>query len=273
MEHQAPQHDLKENHREGQTWGARAGFTILELVISLAIIAVLISLIIPAIRATVVSARSFKCQMAQRSVAFSFSVFADESMGVDRGRGETATQTFTLLNFIDSQYQIAEFWGYPGQAQVEMPDANGNDPLRCPNVQGPISLVDGPRCTDGGVVPASRISYGFNMRLQYAEAPSDGTESYYKIVRLNSGILGQQMTPLLWDVDGAAAEAVGVSPVLSSPGLGPGTMYSDNRYWFPANRHGGKANYTFVDGHVEETATPLQQADWQWHFVPSLREP
>ncbi len=251
----------------------RRAFTLVELVISLAIIAVMIALILPAIRGTVLSSRSFKCQMAQRSVAFSFSIFADESLGVDRGRFQTGTQTFSLINFIDSQYQIGEFWDYPGSTQIDMPDANGNDPLRCPDVAGSVRLISGRNCHRGGVVPAENVSFGFNMRLHVTESTTNPSESGTQPVRLSSAILGQSMTPLLWDVDGALAAARNLPPLLSTPSFVTDTEFATDRYWFPGNRHGGKANFTFIDGHVKETALPLEQSDWQWHFVPATNLP
>lgn len=252
---------------------ARSGFTLVELIISLAIIAVLIAILLPAIRNTVLSSRSFKCQMAQRSVAFSFSVYADDSLGADRGRFQTGTQTFSFINFIDSQYQIGEFWDYPGSTQIELPDPKGNDPLRCPDVRGPITLTSGRNCHRGGVSPPANVSYGFNMRLHVSEVRSADGQWGSQPVRLTSSILGQSMTPLLWDVDGTVAARNDVSPVLSSPSLDSQNVFAGDLYWFPAMRHGGKANFTFIDGHVKETAAPLAQPEWQWHFIPAAPAP
>ncbi|MGE3107781.1 MAG: prepilin-type N-terminal cleavage/methylation domain-containing protein [Phycisphaerales bacterium] len=263
-----PDGDSDPDH-ERHTRQTRRGFTLVELMISLAIVAVLIAILLPAVRGTLQSSRSFKCQMAQRSVAFSFSIFADESLGADRGRFQTGTQSFSLISFIDSQYQIGDFWGYPGSTQVEMPDASGSDPLRCPNVVGPVRLVSGRNCHRGGVIPPEHVSFGFNMRLHASEQNIEGQGWSAVPVRLSSGILTQTFTPLLWDVDGEAASANAVSPMLSAPTLNSPEVFAGDRYWFPGMRHGGKANFAFIDGHVKESSAPLAQREWQWRYVPT----
>src|SRR5690242_14076117 len=70
----------------GRDRGVRArGFTLLELLISIAIVALLLAILLPALGYTVRAARGFRCQVSLRSVAFDFSVFADDNLHGDRG--------------------------------------------------------------------------------------------------------------------------------------------------------------------------------------------
>mgnify|MGYP000682545525 CR=1 FL=1 len=254
------------NLRQGQG----RGFTLVELLISLTILAVLVALLMPAVRSTMTSSRSFKCQIAQRSVGFNFWVFADESLTGNRGGLDISSNSFTLFNFIDSQYQVGEFWAYPGESQVSMPDASGNDPLRCAEVRGPIVLRPSSAGVNG-VSPLQNVSFGFNKRLEVAEVQNASGMWLFRSVRLSSSIVNQQpMTPLMWDVDAPAAVATGRSPLVSAPSLDSSGAFANNRYWFPGMRHGGKGNFAFLDGHVRETSQPLEQRDWRWRYTPPL---
>ena len=59
---------------------ALPAFTLLELIVVIAIVVLLIALLLPALGGVMTSARGFRCQMSMRTVAFDFAVFADESL-------------------------------------------------------------------------------------------------------------------------------------------------------------------------------------------------
>jgi prepilin-type N-terminal cleavage/methylation domain-containing protein/prepilin-type processing-associated H-X9-DG protein len=247
---------------------AVAGFTLLELLITVAIIGVLLSLTLPMASRTVAAARSFKCQVGQRNVAFDFTVFADHELHGDRGDDTTDLpgDAFRLETFQESEYCIDEFWCWEGEDRHELPDAVGNDPMRCPEVRGSIVLLRNSPCTGGGVGPPANVSFGFNVRLYVAEhtSPAPGTSR----LTLTSALLSQPGVPLLWDVDGQAATARGQLPFFSGPSLDSRYAFVNDRYWFPAMRHSGAANFAFVDGHVDSSRTPLSNSDWRWGYVP-----
>lgn len=239
------------------------GFTLIELMIVVAIVGVLLTLLLPTASRAIKAARGFKCQMAQRAVAFDFQIFADDRLHGSRGHDDAlATGRFRLETFQESQYQIDEFWKWGETPEVTMPDAQGNDPMRCAAVKGEITLRRNEPCTGNAISPRELISFGFNMRLHRRAA--DG-----RPVQLSSRILEEAgNVPLLWDVDGEVAAARNLVPVFSAPSLGEGGMLADDRFWFPAARHNGAANYAFIDGHVESSAKPLDMTDWDWTYVP-----
>src|SRR5262249_28017789 len=139
-------------------------FTLLELLVTIAIITVLVSLLLPAINSAVAIARSRKCQAGQRAVAFDFSIFADASLHGYRG-SDASGSLFRLSAFQDAQYQIGDFWAYENVDEIEMPDSDGHDPMRCPEIVGPISLTRGRHAYEGAAGPPERLSFGFNIRL------------------------------------------------------------------------------------------------------------
>lgn len=248
--------------------GASRAFTLLELLVSISIISILLAILLPSIGKTMKAARSFRCQVSQRSVAFDFSVFADPTMHGDRGDDpETVgANRFRLETFIESQYGLDEFWPWSG-ATYSLPDAAGNDPMRCPEVRGRVTLTQGTPCTLGAVAPAENVSYGFNMRLHYAQTTGPGGQVQASPVKLTSAVIEENMVPFAWDVDGARAKLQQVEPLFSAPSL-DSLIYGNDRHWWPAYRHQGKANFVFLDGSVRSSSRPLDEDGWRWSFQP-----
>jgi prepilin-type N-terminal cleavage/methylation domain-containing protein/prepilin-type processing-associated H-X9-DG protein len=248
----------------------RAGFTLVELLVSIAIIAMLLAILLPTLGYTIRSARSFRCQMSLRSVAFDFSVFADSQLHGDRGNDliELGRDRFRLETFQESEYGIDEFWRWPEQATHQYPDINNNDPMRCSEVRGPIVLQSSTPCSQGAVTPARNISYTFNARLHRAERQLPSGAWGLFPVTLNKDVLEHGNIPLVWDVDGDVAAGRGLTPVFSAPAKGSlGGAYASGRYWFPSMRHNGSVNVALSDGSVHGTTRPLD-ATWDWAWQP-----
>lgn len=248
---------------------ARA-FTLLEILVSIAIITVLLSLLFPAISSAVALARSQKCQAGQRSVGFDFSIFGDEALHGYRGSDATSS-LFSLTSFQDAQYQVGEFWAWGNVDEATLAAENGPDPLRCPEVVGPVTLTRGRQAFEGGVGPAQSLSFGFNIRLHVVETIDSGGRPRAQRTRLSGSVLEKSNVPLMWDIDPAVATAHNTTPLLSGPSLGSTGVFAGDRYWFPGLRHRGKANFAFIDGHVAESGRPLQEQGWDWGYSPPVR--
>lgn len=247
--------------------GSRA-FTLVELLVTLAIIGTLLAILLPSLGRTIKSARAFRCQVSQRSVAFDFAVFADPTMHGDRGDDtpQLGPGRFRLETFVDSQYGLDEFWSWSGSTHA-LPDKAGNDPMRCPEVRGGVTLTEGTPCTLGAVTPPEHVSYGFNLRLHRAQTTSPTGQVQSTAVRLTSTILEENMVPFAWDVNGAAAKSQAVEPLFSAPSL-DSVIYGNNRHWWPGYRHLGRANFVFLDGSVRGSSDPLEEEGWRWSFQP-----
>ncbi|PCI11517.1 hypothetical protein COB72_00950 [bacterium] len=247
----------------------RRGFTLIELMVVIAIIAILIGIIVPTVGSAVATARGFACQMSQRSVAFDFQIFADKQLHGDRGDDE-GRHSFRIETFQESQYGVDEFWMWGEEVGViELPDSQGNDPMRCPSVRQPMTLRNNIACSSGAVGPSASISYGFNGRLNRIEQIDDRGRPRAVSVRLRPNILSHSDVPLLMDIDGQRADMLGVNPIYVAPSLDSQGAYANDRVWFPGLRHGGKANVAFIDGHVESSSTPSTEQGWRWSYRPS----
>lgn len=236
----------------------------MELLVTIAIVGLLISLVLPLLSKTMGASRGFKCQQALRSVAYDFAVFADDNL--HGFRGDTDGNTFTLENFVESQYSVHEFWAWPGETRRELPDGAGYDPMRCPEVKGALTLRANMPCTNGAVSPTQNVSYGFNVRLRIAEVFTPSPRQVP--VTLTSGVTLPAAVPLVWDIDGVAATGMGQLPFFSGPTLDSPAVFSDDRYWFPGMRHAGSGNFAFIDGHVQSSSRPLEETTWEWGFSP-----
>jgi prepilin-type processing-associated H-X9-DG protein/prepilin-type N-terminal cleavage/methylation domain-containing protein len=245
-------------------------FTLIELLVTISIIGVLLSLLLPAIRSAVEIARARKCQAGQRAVGFDFSIFADESLHGYRG-SDARAGLFTMTSFIDAQYQVGDFWAWGSEDEVQVADSEASLPMQCPEVKGPLTLVRGRQAFEGGVAPSERLSFGFNVRLHQIEVLDSGGRPRAQRVRLTAGVLERPNVPLMWDIDPVAAAERGTNPLLSGPSLGSPGVFANDRYWFPGQRHNGKANYLFMDGHVSESETPLDEVGWEWGYTPPAR--
>jgi prepilin-type N-terminal cleavage/methylation domain-containing protein/prepilin-type processing-associated H-X9-DG protein len=259
----------------------RAGFTLIEILICVAILTILLALLLPAARQAVGTARAFKCQMSQRSVTFDFGLFADDALHPSRGDDELGATIsgvpkgqFRLETFIESQYGVDEFWydNYGNAPTMRLPDANGRDPMRCAEVKGDITLLRATPCSQGAVTPPQNVSFGFNERLH---------RSWRRLAAGNSQPIGLSRTildrqnvsmdriPLLWDVDGSVAAQRNLVPLFSAPALDATTLFVGNTHWFPAMRHNGSVSVGFLDGHVATSRNPLGEAQWAWDFDPA----
>lgn len=246
----------------------RAAFTLVELLVTIAIMALLIGILSPAIRGAIESSRSFSCQMSMRNVAFDFQIYADGRYHGDRGDDKSLGNRFRLETFQEAQYGIDEFWSFDDPSVASLTDSPAHDRMQCPSVSGDVSLRNHAPCSGGAVGPAENVSYGFNVRLHKAETPGRRGQLRLESVLLNSNILSESNVPLAIDVDGELAGAKRVSPVFTGPSLGSTGPLGGDRYWFPGARHGGASNVSFIDGHVSSLDDPLTTGGQGWGYQP-----
>lgn len=261
---------VRTSRTEGGPQAGRGGFTLVELLTSIAIIAVMLAFLLPALGSTIRSARGFRCQTSLRSVAFDFSIFADSQLHGDRGTDRSlGPERFRLETFQESQYGLDEFWRWGSPASYSLPDAAKNDPMRCSEVRGAITIYNNTPCSQGAISPPQNVSFTFNMRLHRPEGLGPNGQPALIPVSLTSDVLQHGRVPLAWDVDGLKAQQRGATPVFSAPSLSATGPYANDQYWFPGFRHsGGTANFAFIDGSVAASSRPQTEPGWDWSFQP-----
>lgn len=241
------------------------------MLVTISLIALIISLLMPGLQAVRARSRAFSCQMNLRAIAFDFQVFADPALHGNRGddgrdpslskhRGE-----FWLETFVESQYRVDEFWNYAGD-RVTLPAAE-LQAMNCPEVRGDLTLQSETPCSAGAIQPPASVSYGFNLRLFRPERQIEGR---WRTVPtpLSARVLSEPRVPLVWDIDGAAAQSRDIVPHYSAPPLEPDRPYGDGYYWVPASRHGDCMQIAFTSGEVECADQPLAQSSWRWDWQP-----
>lgn len=245
------------------------GFTLVELLVTISIIGVLLSLLAPALVRTIGSARGFKCVTSLRAVAFDFALFADQNMHGPRGADAALNNRFRIATFQESEYGIDEFWAFGDLDLVTLEADDAGNHMRCSEMSGAITLSRNKPCTAAGsMAPPQNVSYGFNARLNRIEVNGPFGPAAQTAL-LSHEILERGDVPLLWDVDGAQAYQQGVNtPQFSAPAMESQFLYANNRHWFPAMRHNGAMNVAFVGGHVLTTRTPLEEPGWLWGYQP-----
>ena len=246
---------------------SRSAFSLIELLVVIAVLAMIIGLLLPALSRSMGMARQFKCQVSLRSIGFDFSVFADDTLHGDRGADERISPRFKLETFQESQYGLDEFWRW-GEANNThtLPDADQNDPMRCAEIDGFVTLRRGVPCRNNAITPTEKVSYTFNGRLD--RAPRGSTNRWMQVTLTPMSAL-EPMIPLAWDVDGKIAAELDVTPVFSAPGLDATTgPFANDALWFPSFRHNGATNVLLTDQSVKSTTDLLNENSWRWDYLP-----
>lgn len=242
------------------------GFTLGETLIVVAIIALLISLILPAISAVRGQANGLLCASNMRTISMQFQAFADGTGPRGRGDSESlGTTRFRIGDFQESQYGIDEFWDRSAEAEVAL--VAGRDPMICPSNRGELVRRRGAPCGRESIAPDANVSLAFNMRLARAVVTVNGVPrlSPSAATFVRSDIQNHPLVPLVFDVAGTRAVGTGVEPFYAAPPVQAGDPYAGGRFWFPASRHRGKTNVAFVGGHVLSSAAPAEES-WNWAY-------
>ena len=246
--------------------GVRA-FTLLETLMVMTIIAILMSVLVPALHAARTAAKTLHCSSNMRTITVEFELFASGESAEGRGDSEMLGRSrFWINDFQDSVYHLDEFWDLPedqtGQLTV------GDDPMLCPAGARSLTKREGLPCSHEAVGPPENVSLAVNMRLYRAVVDFRGKQVLAPAAstRVSSRIFNHPYVPLVMDVDGKEAARVGIDPFYIAPALpGVDDPYRRNRHWMPSTRHGGKTIVAFVGGHVLTSAKPEEER-WDWEY-------
>jgi prepilin-type N-terminal cleavage/methylation domain-containing protein/prepilin-type processing-associated H-X9-DG protein len=247
----------------------RDAFTLAETLVVISIIALLLAMLVPALRTARGRMHSLKCASNLRTVSFQFLFFVEEGSPMSPSPGGRAGGTpFHISDFQESLYRIDEFWDLGSKATGEL--SAQDEILMCP--AGPKRLFKrrGYPCGRESITPRENVSIGFNMRLYRGTKLLAGHPVLAQVAatKVRADILNHPNVPLVLDVNGKTSTVKRQDPYYTAPALDStvfGDPYYASRYWIPSDRHQGKTMVGFVGGHVLSSAQPEREA-WDWAY-------
>jgi prepilin-type processing-associated H-X9-DG protein len=250
---------------------------LIELIVVMAIIALLLTIMGASLSKARIAGKSFVCKNQLKNIAFDFILFADDYAHPWRGDSDKLGRAgFYIEDFQERQYKIDEFWKVEAISFSSYSDGvklkASEIPLMCPAGPQKLSKIPSLSCRERAIVPVANVSMGFNMRLDQASVGTSPGPTELAAVRLNKRILAHPNTPLVFDVDAEAALAKDIDqvPYYSAPPTNTWDDYASGKYWFPSLRHGGRCNAAFIGGHVLSSLRPERETGWDWKYQPPV---
>ncbi len=278
----------------------RPGYTLVELLVVMAIIALLVSLLMTGLRGVMRQADSLVCMSNLRQIAFDFQRVAEDPSSLKRWDPEHADRSgFGLTSFIDKIYSAGKYF-HPtdtGESESVKEYYRGQEIFLCPTGPSRIRLMGSRRVLepdDSAIMYPEEVSYGFNARLRkifrFSQEDEQWVERYVKLSLNMYNWPNAPKTALVFDVDARAAVKAGSTPHLIAPpneppfdtpesnlpsfGYEPGNNSSglvQGRKWFPSQRHQGKTNVALLDGSVRSIKDLLldsERINWKDAIYP-----
>lgn len=245
------------------------GFTLLEMLVVIAVIAILLAIMLPAMQACRRAGRNLKCMSQLKTIAFEFRNFADDLTVVSRGDSQKyGSGRFEIEDFQNMMYRVDEFWDIPNPDVSTVRYEAGSEAMMCPQAPTHLERAAGDSKHYELVFPGKNVSIALNRRL-YRPPPA------YFPTLVTTKILNYPNVPLAMDVDGLAMKAADrdsepfyIAPPVEDEMETYG-YYADGRYWYPSYRHGRKQNVAFVGGHVDSSTNPASVPGWRWSYTPN----
>ena len=215
-------------------------FTLIELLVVIAIIAILASMLLPALQQARERAKTSSCSTNLKGIGSAFQMYVNDYKGyVTRNNaGSLRGWSFAMALYIKPElcrWKSNKPGGIP-VGLVDVVTKKMTDPLSCPSAAEHQQA--------GGRIPL--FSYGPNYYIFYNATEKEAVKKFTEIAR---------PATKLYTIDGSKLEASAGDNIISATDAylqiasTSWPMISGNRTASVQFRHAGKANVVFCDGH------------------------
>lgn len=241
----------------------QSAFTLVELLVTIAIIAILASMLFSSLSRAHAAAHAAACENNLRQLGLAFTLYLQQN--------NDCFPTAALKSSLGPQPEDWVWW------QVQR-TGSGSVTMRNPANGSVIRELGGYnswylRC------PADRDA--LNRQVLWEQNP--GNEQYFYSYSLNgydqhgmASYMSMERAVILLNRSSAIAhpaDKIMVAEEKGGPNDGPGSATIDDGRWEPpgyplTSRHSGKANVTFADGHVARVKRDFADSTHPEHYVP-----